>query len=94
MIVPFWTKEGIKKKMMIKAGKVKKTLIGVNRLNEAGNDVILNTSNPRIMNAKTKECINLRRNNGMYILDMYIWIGDPKENEEGKNKKPVFNRRG
>ena len=90
MKVDFWTKEGVRKKMMIKAGKVNKTLIGASRLNEAGYDVILNKLNPRLVNLKTKEVIQLRRKNGMYILDM--WIQTPWN--EANNTEDDFHRQG
>ena len=90
MKVDFWTKEGVRKKMMIKACKVNKTLIGASRLNEAGYDVILNKLNPRLVNLKTKEVIQLRRKNGMYILDM--WIQTPWN--EAKNTEDDFHRQG
>ena len=88
MQVEFWTKEGTKKKMMIKAGRVNKTLIGVNRLNEAGFDVILSKNNPIMTSFKTGEIIPLRKSNGMYILDMWIQVPKDKPSDE------VFRRQG
>ena len=70
-----WTTEsGVSKKGVFKVGAVSRTLISVDRLQETGHDVILTKNRPRIINMKTGEVMPLRKNRGMFILDMWIWI--------------------
>ena len=51
-------------------GPVSRTLISVDRLQETGHDVVLTKNKPRIVNLRTGEVIPLKKDEGMFILDM------------------------
>ena len=62
-------------------------MISVSRINEHGYEARLRKYNPHLMSIHTGEVIPLRREKGMYLLDMWIWI--PGENpEEGFTGQP------
>ena len=65
---------GTMKRGVFKVGPVTRTLISVDRLQETGRDVILTKNKPRIVNLRTGEVMPLRRDGGMFILDMWIWV--------------------
>ena len=90
MKVPFVTDEGKSARMRIKAGDVNKTLISVSRLQEAGFDTNL-TKNPHLRNNKTGERIALKKKGGMFILTMWIKIG---EDNRSKKSEKDFRRQG
>ena len=93
MKIPFVTDEGKRVRMRIKAGDVNKTLISVSRLQEAGFDTNL-TKYPHLRNTKTGEKINLVKKGGMFILTMWIKIGEePLQNQDKGNHKD-FRRQG
>ena len=62
------------KRGVFEVGPVSRTLISVDRLQETGHDVILTKSKPRIVNLRTGEVMPLRKDGGMFILDMWIWV--------------------
>ena len=72
-------------------------MISVGKLNEAGCDVVLNKTRPRII-TKKGETIRLKRRNGVFLLTM--WVKIPDKAEEGGTSKakhedriaPVFAR--
>ena len=70
-----WTTgPGVSKKGVFMFGAVSRTLISVDRLRETGHDVILTKNHPRIINMKTGEVMPPRKNRGMFILDLWMWI--------------------
>ena len=70
-IIPFQT--GCKKRRRLKfqIAKVGKTLISVDKLNETGHTVILNSTDPRIVCPNGEE-IKLKRKNKVFILDLWV----------------------
>ncbi len=81
-LVHFQTTEGAERSVKFQVADVTKPLISVVKITEAGNDVILSKSNPRIVNRKTGEVTNLRRESNVFILDMWVM------------EQQVFNRQG
>ena len=75
MTINFKTDEGKEMKISMKAGAVNKTLIGANKLIDAGYEVYLN-KDPKIIHAKTREVIPLKRKGGMFIMNMWIPVGN------------------
>ena len=70
-----WTTgSGVSKKGVFMFGAVSRTLISVDRLRETEHDVILPKNHPRIINMKTGEVMPPRKNRGMFILDLWMWI--------------------
>ena len=93
MKIPFVTDEGKRVRMRIKAGDVNKTLISVSRLQEAGFDTNL-TKHPHLKNTRNGERINLTKKGGMFILTMWIKIGEETiQNKSTENEKD-FHRQG
>ena len=93
MKIPFVTNEGKRVIMRIKAGDVNKTLISVSRLQEAGFDTNL-TKHPHLRSTKTGERINLINKGGMFILTMWIKIGDDTMQSQRKEDQQDFRRQG
>ena len=62
-------------KISMKAGAVNKTLIGANKLIDAGYEVYLNKG-PKTVHCKTREIIQLKRKCGMFIMNMWLPIGN------------------
>ena len=80
--------------MRLKAGDVNKTLISVSRLQEAGFDTNL-TKYPHLRNTKTGEKISLIKKGGMFILTMWIVIGEETmQNNKSKEHQQDFRRQG
>ena len=80
-------------RMRIKAGDVNKTLISVSRLQEAGFDTNL-TKYPHLRNTKTGEKINLVKKGGMFILTMWIKIGEETIQNKSRENEKTFGRQG
>ena len=93
MKIPFVTDEGKRVRMRIKAGDVNKTLISVSRLQEAGFDTNL-TKHPHLRNTKTGEKINLIKKGGMFILTMWMKIGEETIQSKSKENRKDFRRQG
>ena len=91
MKVPFVTDEGRGMKMRIKAGDVNKTLISVSRLQDAGFDTNLTKKNPHIRHERTGERIRLIKKGGMFILPMWLKIGEGSNLANGDSP---FTRQG
>ena len=68
----FQTKDGQKENYTFQIAEVNKTLISVLKLIAAGNEVILEETNPRIVNKKTGETTSIRKQNGIFVIDLYI----------------------
>ena len=102
MRVNWETDGGVKKSLRIKAGKVGKTLISVDKLCEGGYEARLTKVRPRLINEKSGEVIPLRRSRGMFILDMWVKVSadgsstvpDGQKMDIGAVKAPVIIRPG
>ena len=79
--------------MRLKAGDVNKTLISVSRLQEAGFDTNL-TKYPHLRNTKTGEKISLIKKGGMFILTMWIKIGEETMQNKSKEEHQDFRQQG
>ena len=79
--------------MRIKGGHVNETLISVSRLQEAGFDTNL-TKYPHLRNTKTGEKINLIKKGGMFILTMWIKIGEETIQNKSEENETTFGRQG
>ena len=62
------------KRGVSKVGPVSRTLISVDKLQATYHDGILTKNRPPIVNVQTVEIISLRKDGGMFILDMWIWV--------------------
>ena len=65
---------GTMKRGVFSVGPVSRTLISMDRLQETGHDVIFTKNEPRIVNLRTGDVMPLRKDRGMFILDMWIWV--------------------
>ena len=63
---------GIMQRGVFKVEPVSRTLISVDRLQETGHDVILTKSRPHTVKMKTGEILSLKKDGGMFILDMWF----------------------
>jgi hypothetical protein len=93
------TREGQSRGICFQVAPVRKPLMSVAKMNEAGNDVNLRGSNPHIMNIKTKEVTALRREGKTFILDLWVKIPGAMKNKTPEvdptpNKSFGFTRRG
>ena len=68
--IRFWTEEGLNKSILFQSADVGRALVSVNRLNEAGCEVILNKKRPRIITS-SGQVIKLRRRGGAFVLTMW-----------------------
>ena len=73
--IPFTTHGGLKTGIVFQDAEVGRCLISVDKLNEAGSEVILNKHNPRIV-TKRGDVIPLRRKKGVFILTMWVQVPD------------------
>ena len=69
--VEFKTTEGYDRKVKFRVANVMKPLISVNRINEAGDDVVFKGPQPHIK-CKDGRIINLRKERGVFVLDMWV----------------------
>ena len=53
---------------------VKRPLLSVSKLNDAGNDVIFSKKNPRIINEKTGQTTKILRNGNIFVIDVGIFV--------------------
>ena len=93
------TREGQSRGICFQVAPVRKPLMSVAKMNEAGNDVNLRGNNPHIMNIKTKEITALRREGKTFILDLWVKIPGALKNktlevDPTPNKSFGFTRRG
>ena len=85
-----FTMEGQRRAMKWTVAPVRKPLISVGKLVESGNEVVLG-KNPRIINQRNGQVTKLRKQGGVYLIDIWIWVG--KQGQRGdSNKAPVFAR--
>ena len=52
--------------------EVQRPLISVAKMVEAGNKVYLEDKNPRVVNCKTGQATALRKQNGVFVLDLWV----------------------
>ena len=78
------TREGQDKQMVVQVGPVRKALISVARLNEAGNEVILG-GKAYIRNLKTGSVTALRKSGRSFILDMWVKLPSLQTHDGGAN---------
>ena len=83
------TQEGHKRVMEWVVCPVRRPLISVAKVVEAGNDVYLGSRSPRIVNTKTGQCTYLRKQGGVYVLDLWVHV-DKEGKAGGKMKNDVF----
>ena len=67
------TAEGHTKRISWEVCPVKKPLLSVTRLTEAGNIVKIMKNRAVIINRKTKQVTTLRRERKVWMLDMWLW---------------------
>ena len=92
--VKFASHEGHRKAILFQSADVARALISVDKLNEAGSEVILNRKNPRIITAKG-EVLRLRRKGGVFILEMWMKVSkDDESGEDSKKRAKDFRRQG
>ena len=87
------TMEGHKRQMTWTVASVRKPLISVSKLEDAGNDVTFG-KDPRIVNAKTGQVTKMRRQGGVYVVDLWVKVGNSGGYQEGtkSNDSPGFTR--
>ena len=93
------TREGQPRGVVFQVAPVRKPLMSVAKMNEAGNDVNLRGDRPHIQNTKTKQITALRREGKTFILD--FWIKHPVAAPESADPRTKavsrasgFSRRG
>ena len=89
------TPEGNLRKMKFQVAKVKKALGSVSEMVDSGNRVVFDTDEggydiSYIENKKTRDKVWLRRENGVYVLDMMV----APPNFDGGTQQPGFIRPG
>ena len=80
--------EGHKRRMRWTVANVRRPLIAATSIAEAGNEIILG-KNPRIVNCKTGQITKLRKEGGVYVVDIWIHVGNA-EDQGGGSKGPGF----
>ena len=77
------TSEGHGRGMTVQVAPVRKPLLSTDRLNDAGNDVMLRKYKPYIKNVKTGEVTDIKRVGRAYTVDMWVWVpkgpGGPRQ---------------
>ena len=76
------TDVGTMKPGVFKAWAVSRTLISVDRLQETGDDVTLTKNKSPIVNMKTREIMPLRKDEGMFIVDMWVRVPTSRSKAE------------
>ena len=69
--IRFRTDQQKDKAVMFQVTDVRRPLLSANRLRQKGYDVLL-TSNPKLVNTKTGEVIELIEKNGLFLLNMWV----------------------
>lgn len=97
------TAEGQTRKTKWQVCPVKRALVSVDKLNEAGNTVHFTKNDPHIINIKTGEKTVLRREGKVFIIDLWVKRAMPPQPKRQPKKKSenhdmdidgVFTRRG
>ena len=93
--VKFTTDWFQKKAINFQCAEVSRVLVSVDKLNDAGCEVIMGRKNPRIV-TKQGEVIPLVRKGGIFIMGMWVWVpnkqqsGTDAENKSHEVMAPVF----
>ena len=93
--VKFSTNWYQRKAINFQSAEVSRVLVSVDKLNEAGCEVILSRKSPRII-TRQGEVIPLTRKGGIFIMVMWVWVPDKQNNEANTQAKssevmaPVF----
>ena len=75
------TNEGHRRSMTWQVCDVQKALISAAKVVEAGNDVYLENANPRIVNRKTGQVTKLLKENGVFVVDLWIAVGNKGDDD-------------
>ena len=86
------TAEGQRRRMKWTVANVRKPLISVGKLADAGNEVIFGRW-PRVVNTRTGQVTRLKRHGGVYTIDLWIHVGKGSK-VSGSNDSLGFARRG
>ena len=73
--ITFRTKEGQTRKTTWQVADVRRPLMSVSRMSATGHEVVLNGKNPRVINLRTQEVTQLRREGNVVVLD--LWVQGP-----------------
>ena len=68
----FQTAEGAERKITAQVCEVNKGLLSMAKVVKAGNSVVFSRSNSYIEDDTTGETINIKEENGMYMLSMWV----------------------
>ena len=87
------TNEGQKRTMNWTVCAVRRPLISVSKMVEAGNKVMLEDTNPRVINSKTGQVTKLQKVNGVFTMDLWIKTGRNTVSERsGRRSESDFRR--
>ena len=75
--VPFKTSDGIQRCITFGSARVVELRISMQKVDRAGNMVVLNEKNPHIRNTGDGTMIKLGVRNRMYTLDTWICLDEP-----------------
>ena len=90
--LPLATAEGSLRAMTFQAAPVAKPLGSVDRICEAGHVVVFDSDGSYIFNKKTEEINWLRRENGNYMLDVWVPPASQVDPDIWKKSQPPFGR--
>ena len=72
---------------------VRRPLISVSKMVEAGNKVLLEDVNPRVINSRTGQVTMLQKVNGVFTMDLWIKVNRDTVSERlGRRSKLDFRR--
>ena len=71
------TEEGHERGTNWQIADVRRPLMSVGKMTQAGNEVRLSHADPHILNKKTGEITKLRREGNVYVVDLWIKVLDP-----------------
>ena len=87
------------RKVNCRVTQVNKMLLAVSKIVDAGNTVQFSEEESFIQNTKSKEKLPLRRENGVYVLDLEVMSADAKISSkmlssvaESAYQEPIFTR--
>ena len=90
--IKFKTDDGAQKNIVFQSAEVGRCLISVDKLNDAGCDVVLKKKDPKIITSKG-EVIKLKKKNGVFVMTMWIKINEESNNMD-IDEAQGFNRQG
>ena len=74
--IPFKTNEGIQRCITLRSANVVKPIVSVQKVVQAGNNVVLDDKNQHIRNIRDGTVIKLDVNTGVYTMDMWICLDE------------------